>query len=341
MTGKIVKVISPPSSSIYLTRYEIDGELGEWLKENTENPTGFDILAANAARNAKFKVGDKVKLSDSHPRFPGRDAVVTRVFPTGFIKVKVDGAEDIEVAKRLISANSRSRNAVVQKALNAVARNRRDSFAVFGDDQPIRYLRWDDALSCIDEVKARAVRDWNIKLPETFNLTCGGKFVGQFKIDTNGNVYRNADTSVLRETAVNSELVNLWHVMDDAKKIAEEGHTNHNVKSILRLAISAAEKEEPGHPSIKEAKKILSMFNSSRSTNSVVAKAMNASRVARNFTPQSEFEVGDIVRFRDSVRSVPHDEKYKVVKVSGDNITIKGGRDNSTSVEFKNNLEIV
>jgi hypothetical protein len=72
------------------------------------------------ALNTKYKVGDKVKLSDSHPRFPGRDAVVTRVFPTGFIKIKVDGAEDIEIAKRLISANAtRSSNAVVAKALNA------------------------------------------------------------------------------------------------------------------------------------------------------------------------------------------------------------------------------
>ena len=75
------------------------------------------------------------------------------------------------------------------------------------------------------------------------------------------------------------------------------------------------------------------------STNPIVRKAMNA--VARNFTPYSEFEVGDVVRFRDSVRSVPHDETYTVVKVSGKNITIKGGRDNSTSTEFANNLEIV
>lgn len=80
--------------------------------------------------------------------------------------------------------------------------------------------------------------------------------------------------------------------------------------------------------------------NSLRSRNAVVAKALNARRVARNFTPQSEFQVGDVVRFRDSVRSVPHDETYTVVKVSGNNITIKGGRDNGTSVEFKNNLEI-
>lgn len=88
----------------------------------------------------------------------------------------------------------------------------------------------------------------------------------------------------------------------------------------------------------------LSIENSVRSTNSarpskVVANALNA--VARNFTPTSDFEVGDTVRFKDSVRSVPHDETYKVVKVSGRSITIKGGRDNSTSTEFADNLDIV
>lgn len=60
--------------------------------------------AADASgTDANFKVGDKVKLSGSHPRFPNKVAVVTRVFPTGFVKVKVDGIEDIEIAERLIS----------------------------------------------------------------------------------------------------------------------------------------------------------------------------------------------------------------------------------------------
>ena len=77
-----------------------------------------------------------------------------------------------------------------------------------------------------------------------------------------------------------------------------------------------------------------------KSKNAVVQNALNAA-TARNFTPTSEFEVGDKVRFRDSVRSVPHDETYTVVKVSGKNITIKGGRDGGTSVEFANNLEPV
>jgi hypothetical protein len=71
----------------------------------------------------------------------------------------------------------------------------------------------------------------------------------------------------------------------------------------------------------------------------VVANALNA--VARNYKPTSEFEVGDIVRFKDSVRSVPHDETYEVIEVRDKNITIKGGRNNGTSTEFANNLEIV
>lgn len=75
--------------------------------------------------------------------------------------------------------------------------------------------------------------------------------------------------------------------------------------------------------------------------NKLVVKMKDYKLKALNFTPTSEFEVGDTVRFKDSVRSVPHDETYKVVKVSGKNITIKGGRDNSTSTEFANNLEIV
>ena len=75
------------------------------------------------------------------------------------------------------------------------------------------------------------------------------------------------------------------------------------------------------------------------STNPIVRKAMNA--VAKNYKPTSEFEVGDTVRFKDSVRSVPHDETYKVVKVEGSRITVRGGRDGSTSIEFSNNLEIV
>lgn len=60
---------------------------------------GKDSIAADA----KFKVGEKVKLSGSHPRFPNKVGVVTHVFPTGFVKVKVDGVEDIEIAERLIS----------------------------------------------------------------------------------------------------------------------------------------------------------------------------------------------------------------------------------------------
>ena len=63
-----------------------------------------DLRAADGrGTDSKFKVGDKVKLSGSHPRFPNKVGVVTHVFPTGFVKVKVDGIEDIEIAERLIS----------------------------------------------------------------------------------------------------------------------------------------------------------------------------------------------------------------------------------------------
>lgn len=69
-------------------------------------------------------------------------------------------------------------------------------------------------------------------------------------------------------------------------------------------------------------------------------KAKNAT-IATNYKTNSEFEVGDTVRFRDNVRSVPHDETYKVIKVNGARVTIKGGRDGGTSVEFADRLEPV
>lgn len=78
----------------------------------------------------------------------------------------------------------------IDNSSNSRAANAR-SFAVF-DGQPVRDLRWNDALSCLDEIKARAVRDWHVRLPAVFQLTCGGGYVGQFKIDENGNVYRNS-----------------------------------------------------------------------------------------------------------------------------------------------------
>lgn len=67
--------------------------------EDEDRRNGKDSIAADA----EFKVGDKVKLSGSHPRFPNKVGVVTHVFSTGFVKVKVDGIEDIEIAERLIS----------------------------------------------------------------------------------------------------------------------------------------------------------------------------------------------------------------------------------------------
>ena len=98
----------------------------------------------------------------------------------------------------------------------------------------------------------------------------------------------------------------------------------------------------PSRGPVKISKGDYEIYNARacNSTNPIVRKAMNA--VAKNYKPTSEFEVGDTVRFKDSVRSVPHDETYKVVKVYPlvGRIIIKSN-DGKTSDEFVNDLEIV
>lgn len=118
MTGKIIKVISPPQESIYLTRYKIDGELGDWLKKHTEDPTGFDILAANSrARNEYgtryidegdrvFVVSQKKKgIVKSFKTVKGPQPIISVKYDDGSIGV-VD-ANDLRVIPNSSAANSR------------------------------------------------------------------------------------------------------------------------------------------------------------------------------------------------------------------------------------------
>lgn len=249
---------------------------------------------------------------------------------------------------RIVNSRARSRNAVVQKALNArwriIYKNLSGPLFPYGKET---YSTREEAEKRAEELRKQS-KEWGTN--------------ASYFVDVVGNsISANADTSVLRETAVNG----VWETESKLEReisrtvgadidvgiygsaIAVGGVPDEasagKVKDIVArmfgpVASWQVKKDIIGYTiHAKVAKPIPT--NSVRSTNAVVAKALNARRVARNFTPQSEFEVGDVVRFRDSVRSVPHDETYTVVKVSGNNVTIKGGRDNSTSVEFKNNLE--
>jgi hypothetical protein len=98
----------------------------DWSKEFT-----------NAARNAKFKVGDVVSVKREaaemidNPALARKRGRVTKVLPGGYYEVDGElGATGLELSDaELTLANSsarngvRSRNAVVAKALNACARN--------------------------------------------------------------------------------------------------------------------------------------------------------------------------------------------------------------------------
>ena len=57
---------------------------------------------ASAAKpsSGKISVGDKITLSATHPRHANKQATVTHVYPTGFVRVKTsDGKTDIELNK--------------------------------------------------------------------------------------------------------------------------------------------------------------------------------------------------------------------------------------------------
>ena len=58
---------------------------------------------------AELKVGDEIKLSESHPRHPGKKGKVVQVFPTGFVKVRLESGEDDIELKSNIAANARWR----------------------------------------------------------------------------------------------------------------------------------------------------------------------------------------------------------------------------------------
>ena len=153
-----------------------------------------------------------------------------------------------------------------------------------------------------------------------------GKFTSKGGGSDGGDSYEDPKTKRMKERLAKMREKNeALRKEIDQRKAALAGKKAETEKMRADVMKANVEKWKAGLPKTK---------------NAIVARALNAA-TARNFTPTSEFEVGDKVRFRDSVRSVPHDETYTVVKVSGKNITIKGGRDGGTSVEFANNLEPV
>lgn len=65
------------------------GEDGKWTSGGGAGSGG-----------GKISVGDKITLSATHPRHANKQATVTHVYPTGFVKVKTsDGKTDIELNK--------------------------------------------------------------------------------------------------------------------------------------------------------------------------------------------------------------------------------------------------
>lgn len=377
-----------------------------------------DVILANSIRSrnayAVDKKGRPIKSGMMLKDDDGDKFRVGRVLRGNIVEDEW-GNQRLETNRwaEIVQNSIRSRNAVVQKALNATG-DKRDYYVVdeFGNaaDGSKTPLPFDRASELF--LKLTGSKSGNGK----WGIIRRGESASRAR-DWYGNIVSwNADTSVLRETAVNGK----FKVGD---RVIGELRTPSSVGTVVRVEkfrLMKVKFDEDGTIFTVDQNKFVPYTNSLRTTNAVVAKALNARavcnetiegvfkgldsgkydsvavaprdngfpevrryggrvgfsygdedelramiksgkyvellfyknhslkgriplnarRVARNFTQNSEFEVGDVVRFRDSVRSVPHDETYTVVKVSGNNVTIKGGRDDGTSVEFKDNLEI-
>jgi heat shock protein HspQ len=110
------------------TLYDLEATDGpKWARVKGRLPES-DLVLANSVRNAKFKVGDKVKVK--FPRFGYQNGIVTGIVDEPGIKkaYEIDftnGERYTVAADAVFAANSvRSSNSVVAKALNAVAKFR-------------------------------------------------------------------------------------------------------------------------------------------------------------------------------------------------------------------------
>lgn len=115
-------------------RYEVKKNVGgTWEVDGADLNHVFDKYPINSrACNAKFKVGDVVSVKREaaemidNPALARKRGRVTKVLPGGYYEVDGElGATGLELtdAELTLANGVRSRNAVVQKALNACAMN--------------------------------------------------------------------------------------------------------------------------------------------------------------------------------------------------------------------------
>lgn len=240
---------------------------------------------------AKFKVGDTAFVFDDWDSpYDGRGGKVVKVdryvhikFPDGNV---AQFAED-ELTKTANAA--RSRNAVVQKALNATG-DRRDYYVVdeFGNaaDGSKTPLPFDRASKLF--LKLTGSKSGNGK----WGIIRRGESASRAR-DWYGNIVSwNADTSVLRETAVNGAgYVDASTVVirpGDAV-VFKTGYRSHSNDDDWLERNGDTVREVRGDevkigPSANDWAKIkdLMVWHNSRSTNAVVAKALNASHKRRS-----------------------------------------------------------
>ena len=198
------------------------------------------------------------------------------------------------IPKRAVIPNSvRSRNAVVQKALNAVARNEsiRHPYTAAGK----RFL--EKAKASIRKASDKDLGPGGMWLPNMLSEMERTPGLSDDEMDLiQDDLYRliavNADTSVLRETAVNGAgYVDASTVVirpGDAV-VFKTGYRSHSNDDDWLERNGDTVREVRGDevkigPSANDWAKIkdLMVWHNSRSTNSIVAKAMNASHKRRS-----------------------------------------------------------
>ena len=292
---------------------------------------------------AKFKVGDYVmwkSVVDGNgvgkvTRVIDEDHVEVEDVSGGVKRRKSISRDNLEIMKLTLKNAARSRNAVVQKALNAVARNgamaaldssEKCKIKSIASGMPCSFMDGGDSLSGVikhskrpflyidfdvskSEIDGKPYYEWYV---HAWNRTRKWeRNGGQYKIEDAvsaaaqamrgakqmiekwaGGVPLNADTSVLRETAVNGAgYVDASTVVirpGDAV-VFKTGYRSHSNDDDWLERNGDTVREVRGDevkigPSANDWAKIkdLMVWHNSRTTNAVVAKALNASRVARN-----------------------------------------------------------
>jgi len=220
---------------------------------------------------SRFKVGDKVKFRD--PEFEDDKVHTVKKVDVETLnghpwKIRIELENGVRrYDDHFILANAaRSRNAVVQKALNAVARNGR---AIPVDSK---------GKGIIERCKIR---------------TADGEVAEVAHIDEDGFVYfkskdgrvrgvsadtvtrLNADTSVLRETAVNAKFKVGDRVIGELRTPSSVG----TVVKVEKFRLMKVKFDEDGTIFTVDQNKFMPYTNSTRTTNAVIAKAMNAQAV--------------------------------------------------------------